>query len=316
MRLLEIKSITKVYKTGVVANKNLSLTLEKGKIVGIVGPNGSGKTTLIRQILNLLKPTEGEIVLYDEEGNSILDYDREKYIGYVSQYPIFFPSLTVEESLIYPLKMLGFKDDKIKEKLEYIYQKTPLIKYKDEYTYTLSGGNKKLLLLATALIQDKNILILDEPTSMVDILSQKVIWDLLLEIKDNVGIILSSHNMHEVQKLCDEVYILINGSFISHIEGRKNIADMSIINDFTIEFSNKEDINEIFSILNNEGVKYKNRDLEFNIFFKTERELIFLLAELFKFKINRLSIDFPSFEKGVINIVEGYSETDKNLIGN
>lgn len=309
MKLLEVKCLSKTYKTGTIANENLNLSLRKGEILGIVGPNGSGKTTLIRQILNLLKPTSGEIVLFDKDLKLTSRLEKSNQIAYVPQNPLYFPALTVEESLVYPLKMLGFNINKINEKLRYIYKKTPLSKYKNDYAYTLSGGNKKLLLLASAILQDKKILILDEPTSMVDIVTKQIIWDIILDIKQQVGIILSSHDMNEVQKLSDEVYFLVDGKFVHHTKG-EDIKNISITNDLTITISPQENQDHINCILKNNNYKYENKGYRYKIYFENSRDLQVLFSEMFKFEITGLNVAYPSLEKEVINIVRKY--TTKN----
>lgn len=307
MKILEVKNLSKKYEKGILANKDLNLTLKKGESLGIIGPNGCGKTTLIRQVLRLLKPTSGEITVYDN-GNKLDANERLDKIGYVPQYPLYFPSLTVEESLIYPLNILNFSKNKIEEKLNYIYKVTNLGKYKDNYTYTLSGGNLKLLLIMTAISQEKEILILDEPTAMVDINTKKIIWDILKSIKSEKAMIISSHDIQEIKENCDNTYFMSNGEFVKYIEANQ-FDEFEISHIAKFKITNQDELKEFEEILIKENLSFNLNESIFNIQYKDILELQGLFIKLATFKsLEVLDIQFPSFEKGVENLAKIYSK--------
>ena len=116
-KIINIENLTKVYPNGKRANDNITMFVRKGEIVGLIGPNGAGKTTLIRQILGLLKPTKGKIEVMGVDVSKKPEKIRG-IVGYVPQYPLYYPSLTVEEILHYILLMKGIRDKKELEKTQ------------------------------------------------------------------------------------------------------------------------------------------------------------------------------------------------------
>jgi len=165
-KVLDVVNVTKIYPNGKKANTDINLEVRKGEIVGLIGPNGAGKTTLLRQILGLLKPTEGSITLLGKDivkDPSIIKQE----VGYEPQYPLYFPSLTVEESIGFALKFKGQKGDTLSKKLSQIIELLCLGEVRKYYGYQLSPGLIKLQLLGVALAQSNSFLVLDEPTSMI-----------------------------------------------------------------------------------------------------------------------------------------------------
>ncbi len=208
--MIEINNLTKEYPDGTVANNNICLTVNNGEVLGIIGPNGSGKTTLFRQILSILKSSHGEILL---DGETV---DASK-IAYIPQFSVVFPSLTVRESIYVALRYQGKKKKEIEMNVQMALEKTGLIDIEDNYSYTLSGGQLKLLSFAILLASDKNIWILDEPTSMVDIVTKEKIWSLFEENRKEKTVIISSHDMAEVKKVCSRIAVINKGA-ITHEE--------------------------------------------------------------------------------------------------
>ncbi|GAB6134511.1 ABC transporter ATP-binding protein [Thermococcus henrietii] len=215
MNVIEINNLTKVYPDGTKANDGISINVGKNEIVGIIGPNGAGKTTLIRQLLGLLRPTEGHIRVM---GRDILANPGiiKETLAYVPQYPLSFPSLRVEEVLGYVLKMRNgdISPVEMREKISEVLNLLGLNGAAKFFGYQLSGGMKKSLLLAMALVQELPVLVLDEPTSMVDIVTKHRLWSAIRN-SNREGILLASHDMNEVKALCDRVYLLVYGKIVA-----------------------------------------------------------------------------------------------------
>ena len=209
-KVIEIKNLTKRFPDGTIANDNINLTVNTGDVLGLVGPNGSGKTTLFRQIFNILKTSEGEILVNGKKANA-------NEFAYIPQFPVIFPSLSVKESIYAALRYQGEKKNVISENVNQALEKTGLMNQANNYSYTLSGGQLKLLGFAILLASKKDIWILDEPTSMVDIVTKEKIWSLFNENKQGKTVIISSHDMSEIQKICSRIAIINKGK-VTHEE--------------------------------------------------------------------------------------------------
>ncbi|WP_026476676.1 ABC transporter ATP-binding protein [Alkaliphilus transvaalensis] len=298
MKLLQVENLTKVYKNGFVANDQLNLELSTNEIVGIVGPNGAGKTTLIRQLLRLLKPTSGEIKLLEEN----IPYLEN--IAYVPQLPIFFPALTVKETLYYSLRYRGYSKKEIEEKMNWVMEDIGLNQVQDKYGYTLSGGYKKLLLVATAIMQETKILILDEPTAMVDIIKKQNIWDLVQKNKNNRGTLITSHDINEVKRLCDRIYVLVGGKFIFSGTPDELAYMMPEKVEVYLKIKSEEiKFEKFISSLNVEYEKMEHRT--FKLLFSQLGEAVSRLSGIEEhFSIISLKVEYPCLESRVMNLVK------------
>ncbi len=214
-KVLEVLNVTKIYPNGKKANDEITLEVNKGEVVGIIGPNGAGKTTLLRQVLGLLKPTDGKITLVgvDITKNPAI---IKREVGYEPQYPLYFPSLTVEETIGFALKFKEYRGDMLSNKLSYIIDLLHLGDVKKYFGYQLSPGLIKLVLLAVSIAQSESMLVLDEPTSMIDIVNKNHIWNILSDLKKDKSILIASHDMNEVKKLCNRIYIIVNGKVVTN----------------------------------------------------------------------------------------------------
>lgn len=205
--MIEFRNVSKTYSNGVVANENISFCVRRGQAVGLVGPNGSGKTTLIRQLLKILSITHGSIII-----DGTQDYLDK--LSYVPQFAAAYPALTVEETVCLALRYQKKEKKEAKRLARDILKLTGLEEISGQHVYTLSGGQQKLLAFANALAQEKPYLILDEPTSMVDIVTKERLWEIIGQTKKNRGILLASHDMEEIKRLCDYVVVLKNGRVV------------------------------------------------------------------------------------------------------
>lgn len=191
--------------------KGITFSVDKGKITGLIGHNGAGKTTIIKLICGLLSPTSyTEFKVLDRD---IKEINQTRNIGLIIGVDQLYDDLTAYENIIYYLKLNNVKKDK--QQIDQMLDKVELLDVKKKKVSCFSTGMKQKLNIAKVLLCDKNVIILDEPTAGMDPLSKKEITQLLLSIarKDNITILISSHSMNEVEKLCDNV-IFINEGYI------------------------------------------------------------------------------------------------------
>ncbi len=205
---IRIQNLTKYYgKTCGI--EDLSLEIKEGEIFGFLGPNGAGKTTTIRCMMNILLPTKGEIWINGDKVTRKNSNIREG-IGYIPGEFILPENYTVDEFLSY-IQNMRKRPSKRRDELVRRFS-LPHKKKIGE----LSKGNKQKVGIVAAFMHDPNVLILDEPTSGLDPLLQQELYDLLLEAKEQgKTIFFSSHNLAEVQRICDRVAIIKDGSFVS-----------------------------------------------------------------------------------------------------
>jgi len=230
--IIEVKKLNKIYdKT--IAVKDLSFVINKGKIIGLLGPNGCGKTTTIAMILGLLKPTSGEVII---KGKNI---EKERInllekMNFISPYVELPKKLTVEENLKVYAGLYGVKN--INEKISELVNELRLNKFLKKKTGELSSGQKNRISLAKALINDPEILMLDEPTASLDPETGDFVRSFIenYSSKTNVTILLASHNMNEVERLCDSVMMMKDGIIVDtgksqeliSRHGRKNLEEV------------------------------------------------------------------------------------------
>ena len=195
------------------AVKNISFEISENEILGLLGPNGCGKTTTIAMMLGLLKPTYGNVFINGKniENNRISLLHKMNFISPYIELP---KKLTVKENLIVYGKLYGVK--KIKERIKYLTEKLRLEDFLDRKTGELSSGQKNRVSLAKALINDPNILFLDEPTASLDPETGDFVRSFIEQItkEKSMSILLASHNMDEVKRLCGNVLMMKDGLII------------------------------------------------------------------------------------------------------
>ena len=230
--VIEINNLTKQFKNA-LAVKNISFKMNKGKIIGLLGPNGCGKTTTIGMMLGLIKPTSGTVVINHENIENNRTSLLEK-MNFISPYIELPKKLTVEENLKVYGRLYGVKN--LKEKISSLMEKLNLTEFRSRKTGELSSGQKNRVSLAKALINDPEILLLDEPTASLDPDVGDYVRSFIEDFASNKGstILLASHNMNEVERLCHEVMMMKNGEIIDRgtcgdlikKHGRKNLEEV------------------------------------------------------------------------------------------
>ena len=202
--ILKITNLHKKYRK-VHAVNNVSVEIKKGNVYGILGPNGSGKSTTLGIVLNVVNRTSGEFEWF---GGKYSTHEALKKVGAIIERPNFYPYMTAEDNLKLVCKIKNIPYTKVYEKLDLV----GLLERKDSKFKTFSLGMKQRLAIASALLNDPEILILDEPTNGLDPQGIRQIRD-LIRIIANQGttILLASHLLDEVEKVCSHVIVIRNG---------------------------------------------------------------------------------------------------------
>ena len=229
---LEVKNLVKKFKD-FTAVKNINFNINDGQTLGVLGPNGCGKTTTIGMLLGLIKPSNGEILIDDENFENL---NREKILSqfnFASPYVELPKKLTVKENLEIYGRLYGVKD--LTNRIYKISDVLNLSTFLNKKTGELSSGQKNRVSLAKSLINNPKILFLDEPTASLDPDIGDFVRNYIEEYKskNKISILLASHNMKEVERLCDQVIMMKEGKIVdrgtcqSLIEkhGRNNLED-------------------------------------------------------------------------------------------
>ena len=228
---ININNLNKKYKN-ILAVKNLNFKISKGQTIGLLGPNGCGKSTTIGMLLGLIKPTTGNVIINGQNMESNRTNLLQK-MNFISPYIELPKKLTIEENLKVYGRMYGVKN--LENKVIELMKMLNLVEFKKKKTGELSSGQKNRVSLAKALINDPDILLLDEPTASLDPDVSDYVRGIIENFasKKNITILIASHNMNEVERLCDEVMMMKKGEIIDQGKsmdliskhGRKNLED-------------------------------------------------------------------------------------------
>ena len=211
---LKVEGLKKTYSNGLVALSGVSLEVGAGRFFGLLGPNGAGKTTLINSIVSLARPDSGRVTVFGKD--AFAEYkEARRMIGVSPQEINLDKFLTVEESLLYHAGYYGVEKKKAKERAEELLERFALSDKRKARTSTLSGGMKRRVMFARALVHDPKVLFLDEPTAGVDVELRYSLWKYIRELnRGGMTILLTTHYLEEAEELCEEI-ALINGGTIA-----------------------------------------------------------------------------------------------------
>jgi ABC-2 type transport system ATP-binding protein len=286
MYALEIDNLKKTYAGGVKAVKGISLTVEKGDFYALLGPNGAGKSTTIGVIASLVNKSSGTVRVFGHDIDTELERAKLE-LGLVPQEFNFSMFETVEQIVLQQAGFYGVPRDLAKERAKKYLSKLDLWEKRSARARELSGGMKRRLMIARALMHEPKILILDEPTAGVDIELRRSMWDFLREINlQGVTIILTTHYLEEAEMLCRNIGIINSGelientsmksllnklqveTFILDLEPGIAIPDLSAIQDLAgvnrvltsngsleIELEKSQGLNGVFAQLSQQGVR-------------------------------------------------------------
>jgi ABC-2 type transport system ATP-binding protein len=263
MNFIEIKALTKSFGD-LKAVDNVSFEVNENELFGLLGPNGAGKSTLISMVSTLLKPDSGDILV---NGWSLSDKQMEvkKIIGLVPQEIALYPTLTAKENLFFWGRMYGLGGKLLKERVDEALEIAGLADRQKDRIETYSGGMKRRINIAAALLHHPKVLIMDEPTVGIDPQSRNHILETVLKLnKENMTVIYTSHYMEEVEFLCTRIAIMDHGKVIaagSKSELRKLIGDKDVIN---LEISNADTriVDSIKALKGVEGVLVEENKLK------------------------------------------------------
>lgn len=204
---LVLSNVTKKYRD-FTAVDHIDFTINRGEIFGLIGQNGAGKTTTFRMILNLQETTEGEILW---NGQSVNQLNRD-FLGYLPEERGIYPQMKVEEQLYFFGELHGKKKKELKPKIDYWLARFELEEKRKDKAETLSKGNQQKVQLIASFIHEPQFLILDEPFSGLDPVNRELLMSAIVELRDKgVTILFSSHQMDNVEELCDRLCILKRG---------------------------------------------------------------------------------------------------------
>ncbi len=212
---IQIKNLTKIYNKFLAVDK-INFNIEKNKTIGLLGPNGCGKTTSIGMILGLVSPTSGEILIEGKNINKLSRDENLKRFNFASPYVELPKKLTVKQNLEIYGRLYGVEN--LKNRINEISEDLDIKDFFGRKTGELSSGQKNRVSLAKSLINKPEILLLDEPTASLDPDIGDFIRSYIQEYKlrNKITILLASHNMNEVERLCDNVIMMKRGKIIDH----------------------------------------------------------------------------------------------------
>ncbi len=215
MMLLHAEDIVKGYRGRVVVN-HVSLTVGRGEIVGLLGPNGAGKTTTFYSVVGLVRPDRGRIRFDGRDVTAARMYQRARQgIGYLAQEPSVFRKLTTEENVLAILETLPLGRRERRERCEELLEDLGLSKVARQRAYTLSGGERRKLEIARALVRRPLMLMLDEPFSGVDPLAVNDIQSIMKDLRERgLGLLITDHNVRETLAVVDRAYLLYDGQVL------------------------------------------------------------------------------------------------------
>ena len=226
---LAIQNLSKTYSNGFSALKDVSLTVPQGGFFALLGPNGAGKSTMIGIISSLFKPTAGSVKIF---GTDLLENPSvaKQYLGVVPQEFNFNQFEKVEDILITQAGYFGISAKEARPRAKRLLTALGLWDKRDSKSRELSGGMKRRLMIARALIHKPKLLILDEPTAGVDIELRRSMWEFMqqINIEENTTIILTTHYLEEAEQLCKRIAILDHGEIRINTEMKDLLAQLSV----------------------------------------------------------------------------------------
>ena len=226
---LAIQNLSKTYSNGFSALKDVSLTVPQGGFFALLGPHGAGKSTMIGIISSLFKPTAGSVKIF---GTDLLENPSvaKQYLGVVPQDFNFNQFEKVEDILITQAGYFGISAKEARPRAKRLLTALGLWDKRDSKSRELSGGMKRRLMIARALIHKPKLLILDEPTAGVDIELRRSMWEFMqqINIEENTTIILTTHYLEEAEQLCKRIAILDHGEIRINTEMKDLLAQLSV----------------------------------------------------------------------------------------
>jgi len=229
-QILEAREIRKFFRSREVV-KSVNFTVSQGEVVGLLGPNGAGKTTSFYMVVGLLFPNEGQILLNGEDiTDQPMHLRAKRGISYLPQNMSIFRKLTVEENLRAIMEVVGIPSHERKDSIEQLLNKFQITHIAKSLGAALSGGERRRVEIARALIIKPKFLLLDEPFAGIDPVTVQEIQKIIEKLRDEdgLGVLITDHNVRETLGSCDRAYILTSGQIIAHGDPQAIAADPKV----------------------------------------------------------------------------------------
>ncbi len=213
--ILRTDKLVKKYRKRAVVN-GVSLSVSRGEVVGLLGPNGAGKTTTFNQIVGFIRPDSGDVFMDSINLTHLPMYRRCRLgIGYLPQESSVFRKMTVADNLMSILEITGLNKKERKKRQAQLLADLGIEKVADQKAYTLSGGERRRVEIARALVTDPAFLLLDEPFAGIDPIAVDDIQSIIMELKSRkLGILITDHNVRETLEITDRAYIMYDGRIL------------------------------------------------------------------------------------------------------
>ena len=214
--VLRTEGLVKRFKSRKVVN-GVSITIAQGQIVGLLGPNGAGKTTTFRMVVGLLKPSKGDIYLNDKPITKLPMYIRARQgINYLPQEPSIFTKMSVQDNIMSIIQTMGYKRRDRKSLLNELLEELGVTHLRKSIAYTLSGGERRRVEIARALVTKPKFILLDEPFAGIDPIAVEDIQNIVAKLREKgIGILITDHNVRETLAITDMAYIMADGEILT-----------------------------------------------------------------------------------------------------
>ena len=303
---LVVKEVTKELGTKTILN-DISFSVKKGEIFGIIGMSGSGKTTILHHLIGFLEPDKGQILYAPRKGADLKSLSNDfvaarKMFGFSPQRPSFYPQLTVDENLSYFGGLYRLSKKQIKENADRYLDITELSNHRTKLASELSGGMQRRLSIACSLMHDPSVLILDEPTSDLDPVLREQMWNLIREINTSgTTIVVASHFLEELERVSSTIAILQNGKIIK--QGDMHSLRKAFIDgtqEITITVHSNKEAKSIATMVKRSATKVEVRDQK--VIIQTKRPYALMtrltgLAQRGKIKASGLDLHDPTLRE-------------------
>jgi lipopolysaccharide export system ATP-binding protein len=228
--ILKSTNLVKQYSGRTVVD-NVSFAVQEGEIVGLLGRNGAGKTTSFRMTMGMIEPDGGQVVFNGQDVSKLAMYQRaQRGMGYLAQEPSIFQRLTVEQNLMAILETRRMSRKDRKDRAEQLMNQFDLLKIRKNLASRCSGGEKRKLEIARALVTDPSLILLDEPFAGVDPVAVEGLQDEIRRLRDQfeISMLVTDHNVHHILAVCDRVYVIAEGKVFAEGTPKEIINDEKV----------------------------------------------------------------------------------------